>query len=150
MWVLPVPGGPSSATLLAVAAPCRARNGRVARSRTLPGVEVGLEREVEVLEGLVVGQPRQLQGRPQSSSFAESEFLAEQQVDEVAVAHGVGLGASDEVFEVLSEVREPETGGVVVDAGGHQFTHAAPTSSPMLAGVAAAGAVVFASPARTS
>ena len=134
--------------MLAVVLPWRQerQRGEVA---DLAGVEVGLEREVELGEGLVVRQPGELERGPQPASFAQPEFLAEEQVDEVAVAHGVGLGPVDEVIEVLGEVREPEAGGVVVDAGGDQLGHAAPTSAlewPRCETAVGGGA----SPARTS
>ena len=48
-----------------------------------------------------------------------------------------------EALEVLGEMREPEAGGVVVDAGGDQLGHATPASdSPLRADGT--------SPARTS
>ena len=131
--------------MLAVVLPWRQerQRGEVA---DLAGVEVGLEREVELGEGLVVRQPGELQRGLEASAFAQPELLDEEQVDEVAVAHCVGLCALDEVIEVLGEVREPEAGGVVVDAGGDQFGHAAPTSDRSRS--AAARGVT--SPARTS
>jgi hypothetical protein len=55
-----------------------------------------LEREVECVEGLVVRQPGQLERGAEPASFAQPEFLTQEQVDELAVAHGVGLGALHE------------------------------------------------------
>ena len=94
----------------------------------LADVEIGLEGEVELLEGLVVGQPGQLQRGAEPAPFAQAEFFAEDGVDELAVAHAVGLGAVDEQVEVLGQVREPESGGVGLDPGVDQLAHAAPTS----------------------
>jgi hypothetical protein len=53
-------------------------------------------------------------------------LFAEKQVDELEVAHGVGLGAGDQLLAVLTEVPQREPGGVAADAGGHQLAHDLP------------------------
>ena len=82
-----------------------------------------MEGEVERVEALVVGQSGQLEGGAEPAALADADLFAEGQVEEVAVAHGVGLGAGDEVVEVFGQVRQGEPGGVVADAGGDQLTH---------------------------
>ncbi len=52
----------------------------------LARLEVGLEGEVELLQGLVVRQPGQFEGVAEPASFADPELFTEQQVDEVEVA----------------------------------------------------------------
>ena len=53
----------------------------------LAGVEVGLERKVELVEGLVVGQPGEFHGVAEPAAFSEAELFLEQEVDEVEVPH---------------------------------------------------------------
>ena len=89
----------------------------------LAGVEVGLEREVELVEGLVVRQPGQFQGVAEPAAFAEAEFFFEQQVDEVEVAQLRGLGPLDELGDGVGEVGQAEPGGVVADPVRGQRAH---------------------------
>jgi hypothetical protein len=118
MWVLPTPG--------------RAEQGDVGpvgheRQRRevadLAWVEVGLEREVELVDGFVVGQAGELQCVAEPASLTQAEFLFQEQVDEFEVAEAVGLCAGDEGVDGLAEVGQPEAGGVATDPGGDQFTH---------------------------
>lgn len=124
----------------------------MARSRTLRASRSGWNAKSNSSRVLWWGQPGQFERGLEAASFALAELFTEEQVDEVAVAHGVSLSAGDEVFEVLGKVWEPESGGVVADPGGDQLTHAAPTSVDsegwpgVDGGVAGAGQ----SPARTS
>jgi len=89
----------------------------------LAGVELGLEREVEVVQALVVRQPGQLQCVAEPAALAQAEFFFEEEVDEVEVAHLRGLGAFDELGDDLGEVGQSEFGGMVADPVGGQAAH---------------------------
>ena len=65
----------------------------------LAWVEVGLEGEVVVLEGLVVRQLRQPQCSAEAAVLADGEFLFEDLVKEVEVAQAGLLGSVDELVE---------------------------------------------------
>ena len=93
----------------------------------LAGVEVGLEREVELVQGLVVRQPGQLQRVAEPAAFAQPEFFLEHQVDEVEVAHLGGLGAVDELGDGVGQVGQAEPGGVVTDPVGGQLLIGSPS-----------------------
>ena len=67
----------------------------------LAGFETGLEGEVELLKGLVVRQPGQPQGVAEPAALADPEFLTQEQVQEVEVAHLVGLSTGDELADAL-------------------------------------------------
>jgi hypothetical protein len=60
----------------------------------LARVEVGLEGEVERVEAFVVGQAGEFERGAEPASFAQADLLAQEQVDELEVAHAVGLGAA--------------------------------------------------------
>ncbi len=71
----------------------------------------------------MVRQPGQLERGPEPPSFAEADFLAEEQVDEVAVAHGVGFGPGDEWCRIVGEVGQAEPLRVLPDPVGDQLAH---------------------------
>jgi hypothetical protein len=104
-----------------------AEGGEVA---DLAGVQLGLEGEVEGVQALVVGQPRQLQGVVEAAAFAQADFFFQDQVEEVQVAHGGLLGPGDERVEVAGEVGQAQAVGVFADAGSDQFTHRGPPVRP--------------------
>lgn len=60
--------------------------------------------------------------------FAQTELFTENGVDELAVAHVVGLGPFDEQGEVLGQMRQPEASGVGYNPAGDQFARATPTN----------------------
>jgi hypothetical protein len=116
--VLPTPGGPEEADgRLGLD---EAERGQVA---DLAGVQLGLEGEVEGVQALVVGQPRQLQGVAEAAAFADADLLLEDQVEEVQVAHGGLLGPVDQGVQALGQVGKPQPLGVLTDAGGDQLAH---------------------------
>jgi hypothetical protein len=82
-----------------------------------------LEGEVEAVQALVVGQPRQLEGVAEAAALAQADFFFQDQVEEVEVAHGGLLGPGDQGVEVAGEVGQPQAVGVLTDAGGDQLTH---------------------------
>jgi hypothetical protein len=57
-----------------------------ARPGDLAGVQVGLEGDVERVQTLVVGQPRQLQRVAEAAPLAQPERFLKDQVDELQVA----------------------------------------------------------------
>ena len=87
------------------------------------GVQVGLEAEVVVVEGLVVWQFRQAQPGAEAAFVADGEFLFQDEVEELQVAHGLGVGSAGELPQRLGQVRQAEFGGAGVDAVGDQLTH---------------------------
>jgi hypothetical protein len=116
--VLPTPGGPEEADgRLGLD---EAERGQVA---DLAGVQLGLEGEVEGVQALVVGQPRQLQGVAEAAAFADADLLLEDQVEEVQVAHRLLLGPVDQGVQALGQVGKPQPLGVLADAGGDQLAH---------------------------
>jgi hypothetical protein len=121
--VLPTPGGPSRADVgLGLD---EGQRGQVA---DLANVEIGLEGEIELLQGLVVGQPGQLERVAEPAGLAQPELLLEQQVEEVQVAHALALGAGGELVDDLAEVGQPEPAGVAADPGGDQLVHRPPSA----------------------
>jgi hypothetical protein len=70
-----------------------AEGGQVA---DLAGVQVGLEGEVEAVQALVVGQPRQLEGVAEPAALADADLFFQDQVEEVQVAHGLLFGPVDQ------------------------------------------------------
>jgi hypothetical protein len=103
-----------------------AERGQVA---DLAGVQVGLEGEVDAVQALVVGQPRQLEGVAEPAALADADLLFQDQVEEVQVAHGLLLGPGDQRLEVLTQMGKPEPFGMLTDPGGDQLAHdAAPIS----------------------
>ena len=75
----------------------------------------------------MVRQPGQLERGAEPAAFAQADFFAEEQVDELEVAHGVGLGAGDAGSSRCSaRCGRVEPGGVVADAGADQLVHAGP------------------------
>ncbi len=93
----------------------------------LAGVEVGLEREVEGVEGLVVRQPGQLERVAEPAAFADADLLLEDEVEKLQIAQLAGLRPVGERLGLLSEVRERQTQRMPADPVGHQgVAHAAP------------------------
>jgi hypothetical protein len=91
--------------------------------------EVRLEGEVELVQALVVRQPRQLEGVAEAAALPDANFLLQEQVEELQVAHGGLLGPGDQRLEVRTEVGQAQSLGVLPDAGGDQLAHeATPTS----------------------
>ncbi len=101
---------------------CRPRAGRAGRRWTcapdepeggevadFAGVEVGLEGEVELIEGLVVRQPGELQRVAEPAALPHPDLFLEHQVEEVQVAQLCGLGPGGQrrclVGEVVSSRR---------------------------------------------
>jgi hypothetical protein len=82
-----------------------------------------LEGEVEGVQPLVVGQPRQLEGVAEPAALAQADFFLEHQVQEVQVAHGLLLGPADQAVQALGQVSKPQPLGVLADAGGDQLAH---------------------------
>ena len=80
--------------------------------------------EVEVVEGLVVREPGELEGVAEPTSFADAGLFLEDDVEELEVAHGGGLGPGDEAVDALGQVGEMQAGGGVADAGGEELAHA--------------------------
>jgi hypothetical protein len=118
IMVFPTPGGPSRVTLdLALT------NSKVAKVADLAGIQVGLEGEVELVQGLVVRQPGKFERVAEPAALAQTELFFEEQVDEVEVAHLAGLGTFDELGDHIGEVGQPEPGGVVADPVGGQAAH---------------------------
>jgi hypothetical protein len=89
----------------------------------LADVQIGLEREVELVEGLLMRQGGGAQRVLESASFADAEFFLQQQVDEVQVAHLVGLRAPAEVGDGLGEMSQTQRGGGGFDPVGGQLAH---------------------------
>ena len=89
----------------------------------LAGVQAGLKREVELVEGFVVRQPGQFQSVAEPAALAQADLFLEEQVDEVEVAHLGGLGAVDELGDGVGQVGQAEPGGVVTDPVGGQPAH---------------------------
>jgi hypothetical protein len=88
-----------------------------------------LEGEVEAVQALVVGQPRQLEGVAEPAALAQPDLFLQHQVQEVQVAHGLLLSAIDQAVQGLGQVGKPQPVGMLADAGGDQFAHdATPTS----------------------
>jgi hypothetical protein len=85
-----------------------------------------LEGEVEGVQALVVGQARQLEGVGEAAAFADADFFFQDQVEELQVAHGLGLGPGDQGVEVLAQMRQVQPLGVLTDAGGDQLAHRRP------------------------
>ncbi len=77
----------------------------------------------------MVGQPGQLEGVAEPAAFADADFLLQDQVEEVEVAHGLPLGPVDQAVQALGRMGEPESFGVLADAGGDQFAHDATPAS---------------------
>jgi hypothetical protein len=63
----------------------------------LARVEVGLEREVVVVQRLVVRQLRQEQGPVEAAVVADREFLGQHQVEEVEIAELALLGPAGQL-----------------------------------------------------
>ena len=84
------------------------KRGQVA---DLARVEVGLEREVELVDRLVVRQPGQLERVAEPAPFAQAEFFLEDQVDEVEVAQVVGLGAGGQLGGGVGQVGQARAAG---------------------------------------
>jgi hypothetical protein len=97
-----------------------AEGGQVA---DLAGVQVGLEGEVEAVQALVVGQPRELEGVAEPAALPDADLLLEQQVEEVQIPHGLLLGPGDQRLEVLTQVGKPEPLSMLTDTGGDQLAH---------------------------
>jgi hypothetical protein len=89
----------------------------------LAGIQVRLEREVELVQGSLVGQCGGAQRVVEAASFADAEFFLKQQIDEVQVAHLVGFGAPGEVGDGLGEMTEAQRGGGGFDPVGGQLAH---------------------------
>ena len=96
----------------------------------LAGVELGLEGEVELVEGLVVRQPRELERVAEASALPDPGLLLQHQVQELQVAHGRAFGPGHQGVEVLAQVGEVQSRRRLADAGGQQLAHATlPTAS---------------------
>jgi len=81
-----------------------------------PRVELRLEDELEVVEGLVMGQAAEFEATRVAATLEGPDLLLEDEVDELAVAHLRLLGAGDEVVEVLGERGQLQLAGVAPDA----------------------------------
>jgi hypothetical protein len=104
-----------------------AEGGQVA---DLAGVQLGLEGEVEGVQALVVGQARELERIAEPPALPDADFLLQEQVDKLQVAHGGLLGPGDQRFQVLAQVGKPQPFGMLTHPGGDQLTHdATPVSS---------------------
>lgn len=82
----------------------------------LARVEVGLEREVVLIERLVVRQPGEPQALAEAAVVADSQFFGEDQVEEFEVAHLRLVGPAGELVDGFREVGKAELAGRGVDA----------------------------------
>jgi hypothetical protein len=82
--------------------------------------------KVEAVQALVVGQARQLEGVGEAAAFPDADLFLQDQVEELQVAHGLLLGAGDQLVQVLAQVGEVKPLGVLADAGGDQLAHRRP------------------------
>ena len=104
----------------------------------LAGVEIGLEREVELVEGLVVRQPGEFERVPEPAALPDADLFLEGEVEEVEVAELGGLGAGGERRRFPGEMLQQEAFGVPADPVGDQpvrtagsgLGHAAPPIPP--------------------
>jgi len=87
------------------------------------GVELGLEVDVEVVEGLVMREAGHLQAGLVAAALEHTDLTLEQQVQELAIAELRVLGALDELVGVGGDRVQPELGGVALDALGDQLSH---------------------------
>jgi hypothetical protein len=134
IWVLPTPGGPSSAAL-----PLSLGERQGGQVPDFPRVEFGLVGEVVFVQRLVVGHLGDPQRVPQPSFLADGGFFFQDQVKEVQVAHLAGVGALHVLGERLGQVRQPEFGRGGPDPGGDQFAHV--LSFGLVAGIVVKGRV---------
>lgn len=74
------------------------------------GVELGLEGGVELIEGLVVRQPGELQPRRVAPTFEDADLRLEDEVEELAVAERPGLGAVDKLIGGVRETVKQRAG----------------------------------------
>lgn len=85
-----------------------------------------MEGEVELVEGLVVRQPGELQGVAEPAALPQPELLFEEEIDEVEVAHLAGLGAVNQFGDDLGQVAQAEPGRMVPDPVSGQAAHRVP------------------------
>ncbi|MBB5936393.1 hypothetical protein FHS42_003468 [Streptomyces zagrosensis] len=88
----------------------------------LARVEVGLEGEVVLIQRLVMWQPRQPQALTEAAVITDGEFLGQDQVQEVEVAHLRLVGPSGELVDGLREMGQAELAGRGADAVAGQLT----------------------------
>jgi hypothetical protein len=67
------------------------------------GVELGLEADVELVQGLVVRQPGELQPGGVAAALEHTDLALEHEVKELAVAELARLGAVDEFVGGVGE-----------------------------------------------
>lgn len=115
MCVLPTPGPEQGCVGLGLDERQRGEVLDLAR------VEFGLEREVVVVQRLVVRQLRDPQTGAEAAVFTDGEFFGENQVDEVEVAHLGLVGPLGVLGQGVGQVRQAQLAGRVADAGGDQL-----------------------------
>lgn len=82
-----------------------------------------MKREVELVQGFLVGQGRGAQRILKSASFADAEFFLQQEVNKIQIAHLVGLGAPDELGDGLGKMAQAQRCRGGFDAVGGQLVH---------------------------
>jgi hypothetical protein len=98
------------------------------------GVELGLECDVELVEGLVVRQAGHLQPGLVAAAFEDSDFGLQEQVEELAVAELGGLGALDQLVWAVGDRVQAQLGGVAADPLGDQLSRRSGPDRPTAAG----------------
>jgi hypothetical protein len=71
----------------------------------------------------VVRQLRQAQPGAEAAVVADGEFFLQEQVEEVEIAHRVGVSAFGRLVQGAGQMRQAELGGAGPDAAGDQFSH---------------------------
>src|SRR5215212_8164949 len=99
--VLPTPGGPRKQTLALAWT-----NSSAARSRTLRASRSGWKAKSKLSRLLWWGQARQLERVGEPPPLPDTELLLQHQVDELQIAHRLGLGPGDQRVEALAQVRQ--------------------------------------------
>lgn len=77
----------------------------------------------------MVGQTTELQGVAEAASLPDPDLLLEGEVQELAVAQLLGLGAGDELLGGLGQVGEAQALGMVTDAFRDELAHRAPPTA---------------------
>lgn len=116
MWVLPTPGGPSRAALA-----LGLDEGEGRQVFDLPGIELGLKREVVLVECLVVRQLGQPQALSEAPVVTNGEFLGQDQVEKVEVAHFGLVCPAGVLVQALCQVGQAELGGCAADSSADQL-----------------------------
>lgn len=90
--------------------------GEAGKVFDLAWVELGLEREVVLVQRLVVRQLGQPQALAETAVVANGQLLGEDQVEEVEVAHLRLVGPAGVLVDGLCQVRQAELAGRAADA----------------------------------